>query len=75
MRNYFKIKVGAVASILCIAVLARPAIGLADENCADDHGPVDFSLEPTVTKEESLLLNAALEVASTNALRAIQMLH
>jgi tetratricopeptide (TPR) repeat protein len=40
----------------------------------DDHGHTSDPFEPTVTREESILLNKAMEVASSNSVLAIAML-
>lgn len=55
---------------MSLLVLGWSMPGYADDAC----GAVDNSAEPTVTKDESKVLNAALEVAVTNATQAIQML-
>lgn len=46
----------------------------ADENCVSGGSITDLSLEPTVTKEESKLLNKALELAQTDYRQAIRLL-
>ncbi|MCK4563498.1 MAG: tetratricopeptide repeat protein [Verrucomicrobia bacterium] len=60
----------SLASVLASAVYANESWG--DDHCAT--AATDFSLEPTVTREESQLLNEAFTIAKTDSLLAIQML-
>jgi Flp pilus assembly protein TadD len=57
-----------VVAVLLLA--ARVAVGGDEHGHGHGHDP----FEPTVTKEESVLLHAAMGVAETNATQALQML-
>jgi tetratricopeptide (TPR) repeat protein len=58
--------------ILFLLVTGTVVIGSEDYN--DDHGHANNPFEPTVTREESILLNRAMEMASSNSVLAIEML-
>jgi tetratricopeptide (TPR) repeat protein len=56
-----------------LTLVAMSAAAAGKEH-RDHHGHISNPFEPTVTRDESILLNTAMEVASTDSARAVQML-
>lgn len=57
-----------------LLLLTTTLIATAGENRPGEHGRGNNPFEPTVTKEESVLLDTAMDVATTNTTLAIEML-